>query len=763
MAFADISSGPVNSGGMLPAQRLRIALAAGLAHWALLIAIQAGSFCAYLMPAGSLPEDAVSYLATIPLIQGQAILVAAALGALAWLLAARRAARWLILPVQLVLTAFVLADQIFYKIFFDHLRPSLFEVGRSLNVRVAMSSLSTETDMVFYIAVFVAVLGEAWLVWTLVRLPQSKPSLIPLGAATVLLLASWPALTSTRYYHLNEHPAVVAALDWKAGSLVQSMQGRKRAAKTSPSAGESDIDLRLSELAKSSLAGTSHPNVVMVVMESVGARTLLGDDGMPSPLYAPSLAKLARRSLVFDSMYVPYPATTRSLVSLHTGGRLITGSPVSALESLYQGPMLGRALQHAGYTTALFSSERLDVEDCDAFLKQAGYDKFQDFQQDVAGHFKENEIHSWGAKEEYTVGLMDQWLDGMRGAGKPFYMEYMTVATHHPYGAPAGYSAPYAGKDALSQYRNSLHYTDRAIGTLLELLVRKGLLQNTIIVVTGDHGESFGGAHPLNLVHKNFLFEENVRGFALIADPRWKLGQPVRSSRVISNGDLMPTLMTLVGVSEPASEGRDLLVEQWPARPVFFHKLALPEQWGLRDGKWKFIGEIRNGKAELYDLDADPQELNNLAAKESARVAEYTARCEEWFIRSDAEYLARLKDYHPPGGRTLRPEEYREPGPKLQSTGFRDNVGNFVESSNIARSARATAWNHWVPDGNARHSRWQWTSPSGKESWTEIDLQKDWETTYANYMGNLPMEPGLWSVRLWFGNKPGLISRFKAR
>ena len=747
---------------MLPRQRLWLGLATALGHWALLVAIQVGSLLAYLVPAGTPTEATISYLSAIPFIQGPAILVAAALGTLAWLVSARRATRWLILPVQLAITVFVLADQLFYKIFFDHLRPSIFEIGRTVNVAVAVSSISTETDLVFYSAALVALAGEAWLVWTLVRLPRSKPGLLPLAAASILLLSSWPALSSTRYFHLNEHPVVVAALDWKAGSLLHSMQGRRRGSTpTSLPQGAADNDPRLSALAGVSAASAGHPNVVMVVMESVGALNLLDDDGAPVALYAPNLAKLARQSVTFHSMYVPYPATTRSLVSLHTGGRLITGSQLGALEPPYQGPMLGRALQSMGYTTALFSSERLDVEDCDIFLKQAGYDKFQDFEQDVAGHFKENVIHSWGAKEEYTVGLMDRWLEGIRRAGKPFYLEYMTVATHHPYGTPEGYRPPYSGKEPLSQYRNAIHYTDRAISSLLQSLARHGLLENTIIVVTGDHGEGFGGAHPLNLVHKNFLFEDNVRGFLMLSDPRWKLTEPVRSGRLISNGDVMPTVLALLGAPEPTVAGRDVLAESLPARPVFFHKLAQPEQWGLRDGKWKFIGDIRTGRAELYDLDADPRELRNLAGTEVSRVSEYAARCEEWFVKSDAEYIARVKGYHPQGGRTLQPDDYRQAGPKLQSAGFDGPGGNFVESSNIAAGTRPVVWTSWVNDGKPRHPRWQWTSPSGEESWTELDLENDWISSYTRYKGKLPMEPGTWTTRLLAEGKSGLVSRFK--
>jgi arylsulfatase A-like enzyme len=747
---------------MPSAQRLRIALAAALSHWALLAAIQVAGFCAYLLPAGSEALDALGYLATIPFIQAQAIVVAAVLGSAAWLLSGNRIARWLIVPVHLAITIFVLADQVFYKVFFDHLRPSLFEVGKTMNVSVAVSSVSKETDLVFYIAAAIAAAGEGWLIWALLRAPARRPSLLPwVALASILLLAGIPAFQSTRYYHLNEHPAIVAGHDWLAGSLARPLAHRKPSHATlnaEPAA--VDRDPRLGRLLEEGRKRARRPNIVLVILESVGARTLLGEDGLPDPVFAPNLNRMARRGAMFTAMYTPYPASTRSHMSIHTGGRYVTQGDLHALEYRYQGAMLGRSMQDLGYTTALFSSERLDVENCDVFLKQGGYDRFQDFEHDLASRDPGNLIHSWGAREEYTVGLMDEWLEGARRAGKPFYLEYLNVATHHPYGTPPGYHPPFPGKDAESQYRNAIHYSDRAIAALMESLDRKGLADDTVIAVTGDHGEGFATIHPMNIAHKNFLYEENVRDFLLLMDPRWKLEEPVVSGRISSNADIMPTLLAYAGAGDAELPGRNLLADSFELRKAFFYKLAMPEQWGLRDGKWKYIGEIRSGKAELYDLTADPLERNNLAAQNPQRVEQYAAECEAWFVRTDAEYVARVPDYHPPGGRTLRPEEFRTPGPKIQSVGVRDGEA-FAERGTIAANARPVVWDSWVPDTNRRHARWRWTAPSGEESWTDLDVREEWTTTYAPFPGQLPLEAGTWSVTMVQDGQPGLVSRFQ--
>ncbi|HLH15970.1 MAG TPA: sulfatase-like hydrolase/transferase [Bryobacteraceae bacterium] len=727
--------------------RRRVALIAAAAHWALAVAIQLGCFCAYLMPAGVPAWDAVRYLTTMPFLEGQALVVAAALGVLAYLLAGIRYARWLLLPLHATLAAFLLADQLFYKISFDHLRPSLFEVGSHWSLSVALSSLVKEMDAPFYFAAIVAVAGTAGLWVAMAKGKASPVRLRPWAtAAAVLLVAGIPGMSSARYYHLNEHPLVAALQDWRAGGLAGSM-ARKQ---WKPPAAEMVAVNRDPELARLREIGRRRkrrPNVVMVVMESVGAVNLLNEAGLPRPLYAPNLARLAQAGVTFDSIYVPFPATTRSLVSLHTGGRQMTEGVISGLENRYTGPMLGRELQQLGYTTALFSSERLDVEDCDVFLRQVGYDHFQDFEQDLANRDPRNLIHSWGAREEYTLGLIQEWLNGVREGGKPFYLEYMTVATHHPYGAPAGYPAPFAGKDAQSQYLNALHYTDRAIGYLVAMLARMGVLDDTLIVVTGDHGEGFGDRHAGNYLHKSFLYEENVRGFLTISDAAWRLAAPVRSGRIASNGDVASTVLDYLGARDPSLPGHSLWAENFDQGKVFFYKLALPEQWGLRDGKWKYIEDIRTGKAELYDLEEDPGETRNLAAREPARLEQYGALCEQWFVRSDAEFTARLENYRAVGGRTLLPVEFRQPGPKILSTGHQ-TADRFAESAVFSVNERPVAWTSWVPLGMPHLARWRWTSPSGVVFAKEVQIAGEWTVSYTPFPGPLPLEPGRWVVEI---------------
>jgi len=383
-------------------------------------------------------------------------------------------------------------------------------------------------------------------------------------------------------------------------------------------------------------------NVILIVLESVGAKDLLTDGGLPSRALTPNLRALAEGGVLFDRLYAPFPGTTRSHISIHTGGHNPTLGGGKELSEPYRGETLPRDFAAMGYRTALFSSARLDGEYSDAFLGNIGFGKLQDFAQDAHRRDPRYYIHSWGAREEYTTGLMSQWIADPAAQGQPFYLEYLTVATHHPYGVPEGTPAALPPGERQNDYRNALQYTDRAIGQFLRWLESRGLRQNTTVAITGDHGEAFGDLHPLNLVHRNYLYEENVREFLIFSDPA--VHTPLRSERLADNGAILPTLTAWAGGT---TKQRDLLAAEFEQRPVYFHKLASPEQFGLRDAQWKYIGDIRTHLEELYDLATDPEERLNLAARYPEKAAAYRSMCEEWMRKSEAEYRKGLAEPRP--------------------------------------------------------------------------------------------------------------------
>jgi arylsulfatase A-like enzyme len=502
---------------------------------------------------------------------------------------------------------------------------------------------------------------------------------------------------------------------------------------------------------------------VTIVMESVGAVDLLGPDGLPIEKIAPNLARLARSGVVFHSIYTTFPGTTRSLVSLHTGGRQLTSGYADELAREFTAPLLAGSLRRLGYATALFSSERLDGEASDIFLEKAGYQTFYDFSRDSVENRKKYQLSSWGGREEHTLELMEDWI-GHADAGKPFYLEYMTMTTHHPYAVPAEYRGPVKPRDPHSDYLNALSYTDGAIGSLLEFLDKRDLRKNTVIVVTGDHGEAFGDLHANNLLHGNFIYDENVREFFLLSDGRiaapGQTEKAVASSRVGKNGDIMATLFALLGEPPADIPGRDLLAESFESQPVYFHKTAPPEMMGLRDGRWKFIDEIRSSRAELYDLANDPAEQSSVAAAHPDMVLQYRDMCQQWYLDSEREFVSFLGS--PPAPDPSRDARGALANARTLTVGiWEKNIGpsSFLERGIVHPDQRVAAWTKWAADADPG-ATYEWTSPSGQTFFSRPLVTGEPHDTYSPLQGQKELETGLWKVRLRVKGAFPLESRF---
>ena len=106
------------------------------------------------------------------------------------------------------------------------------------------------------------------------------------------------------------------------------------------------------------------------------------------------------------------------------------------------------------------------------------------------------------------------------------------------------------------------------------------------------------------------------------------------------------------------------------------------------------------------------------------------------------------------------PAEYRTAGPKVQSVGLLER-GNFVERSTLSADTLPVVWDLWVSSGTTHRARWCWTSPSGKEYWSDVEVEGDWTSTYVPFPDTRAPELGNWSVQIRDGGKPGLISKFR--
>jgi len=171
-------------------------------------------------------------------------------------------------------------------------------------------------------------------------------------------------------------------------------------------------------------------------------------------------------------------------------------------------------------------------------------------------------------------------------------------------------------------YDASIHYADAQLARLWKTLAETGHAEDTLIVVLSDHGEGLGEHGELE--HSNKLFEEALRVPLLIHVPGQEFA-PKRVPDLVQTVDLAPTVLELLGIRDRAAvfQGRSLvpLLRGAPsaARPSFSHaRRTGPDQnpqFSVRQGRWRLIQEPAIHQRWLYDLEADPDESIDIAAK----------------------------------------------------------------------------------------------------------------------------------------------------
>jgi hypothetical protein len=436
----------------------------------------------------------------------------------------------------------------------------------------------------------------------------------PISAGRWLLIAALAVVASgpfavgrvdTGGWHRNAFGALAATsfprLEPRAGS------GDWRA---SPFGTRTEEDLRR---LRGSMRGR---NVVVVILESTGARHLGVYGGAPDP--APNLTQLARRSMLFERAYAVYPESIKGLFAtlcsrypaFDTPPELYADVPCVSLPAM---------LASAGYRTALFHSGRFVYLGMRSVIDRRGFDVLED-----AGAIGGRVDSSFGVDEASTVERTLGWIDSLE-PDERFFVTYLPIAGHHPYASST--VGPFPGADDFARYMNAVHEGDAALGQLLQGLRARQLDDNTLVVVFGDHGEAFG-EHPGNFAHTLFIHEENVRVPYLIAAPG-AFTEAVRVKRVASVIDTAPTILDLLGLpAAPAHQGTSLLDPQ--SRMALYYTDYSLGWLGLTDGCWKYLYEIDSRRSRLFDVCDDPGETSDRAKSFPERVDAYRERVRGW-------------------------------------------------------------------------------------------------------------------------------------
>jgi choline-sulfatase len=405
--------------------------------------------------------------------------------------------------------------------------------------------------------------------------------------------------------------------------------------------------------------GLAGRNVLLVTLDTTRADRL-GCYGARGAETA-ALDRIAAEGIRFTQAAAAAPETLPSHVTLLTGlyppGH---GVRMNSEFRLGAGPRtLAELFRAKRYETAAFVS---------AFVLDAryglgrGFDLYDDrVSAPPAGAFPSGTVERPAAA--VTDAALD-WLSRRRGT-KPFFAWVHYFDAHAPYLPPEPWAARFSGR----LYEGEIAYVDSQLARLIGALRERRLLEETLVVVTADHGESLG--EHAEKTHGLFLYDATMRVPLLVRLP----GAPARGAvdgRQVSLVDMLPTLAALCGLDDRAPrDGVSLLGPVPKDRTVYLESLTpfLDFGWAplsaVRSVDAKYI---RAPRPEMYDLAADPSETRDLARAPGSATRRMAALA--------GDLAARLASGPPlpgPGGGPSRvsAEELRA----LQSLGYLAGAG----------------------------------------------------------------------------------------
>ncbi len=543
------------------------------------------------------------------------------------------------------------------------------------------------------------------------------------------------------------------------------------------------------------LAG--RPNIIFILTDDQ-RWDALGYEGNKL-IHTPEMDKLARQGTYFRHAMVTTPICAASRASILSGmyerthGYNFQTGPIGDqyMENAYP-----RMMRQAGYYTGFFGKFGVKYDHQDQL-----FDIYEDYDRNSAYH--DRRAYYYKTLNGDTVHLTrytgQQALDFIEQAptDKPFCLSLSFSAPHAHDSAPDQYfwqhetaslledttmpgpdlvadryfneqpapvrngfnrlrwhwryDTPEKYQHSVKGYYRMISGIDLEIGKIRQQLVKQGLDQNTVIILMGDNGYFMG---ERQLAGKWLLYDNSIRVPLIVYDPRVNKHQD--NNDMVLNIDVPPTILDLGGVEHPSVyQGKSLMpivtgrTSSLNRDTVLIEHLwefdSIPPSEGVRTKEWKYFRYVNDKSVEeLYNLQKDPREINNLAKKAKYQnvLAEFRQKCDQL-----------IRKYHDPYSAapdSLMVEFIRQP----DRTAISDSLPEY-------------SWE--VPTSAKSQSAYQVLVASSQQNldqnigdvWNSGQVRSN-QSANVTYQGN-PMKPNaqyFWKVRVWdYNNRTSEYSK----
>jgi len=399
-------------------------------------------------------------------------------------------------------------------------------------------------------------------------------------------------------------------------------------------------------------APARRPNVVFIVSDDQG----YGDISCyehAKEVRTPNMDRIAQRGVRFEQGYANAYVCAPSRAAIMTGTYPQRYGFYTASDSRVGLPLnqvtMADVLKKEGYRTCALGKWHLGIEPAFHPMKR-GFDEFYGFLGHGAHDYYDLKRtgETWNSilRNYEPIDETGYLTDNLgreavsfiaRDSDKPFFLYLAFNAVHFPMQAPEELMRKYdTGDPKRNTLMGMLEAEDNAIGKVLHELKQRKLDQNTVLVFVSDNGGARNNASNNGALrdYKQSVYEGGIRIPFIISWPG-RLRSDFVCREPVMFMDIMPTIAAAVGATLPqgrALEGRNML-------PVLTGKSKAPlheslywdgaeEKTAVHSGRWKLVNN--RGKTELFDLEQDLSEKNDLSVQKPEIVARLRQKFDEW-------------------------------------------------------------------------------------------------------------------------------------